>query len=181
MNCPTCQSALNPLRIGEVQIDECPECRGIWFDKGELTEARDEVDPDLRFMDFEIWNRREDFDIGTGPIDCPRCRDVPLRTVNFREPDIDIIFCPSCEGVWLHAGDFHKIHQTLRDEAASKSISDYAKMSLKEAGEILASPGKAMSEWKDLKAVLRMLRYRIFVENPKFRSMLMGLQKSLPL
>lgn len=27
---------------------------GIWFDKGELAEAKDEVDPDLRWLDFGI-------------------------------------------------------------------------------------------------------------------------------
>jgi hypothetical protein len=43
------------------------------------------------------------------------------------------------------------------------------------------NPQSFFSEWKDLKAVLRMLRYRVFVENPKIRNILMGIQKSLPL
>jgi hypothetical protein len=30
-------------------------------------------------------------------------------------------------------------------------------------------------------SVLRTLRYRVFVEHPKFRSILVGIQKSLPL
>lgn len=36
MNCPKCYE---PLRIAErqgVEIDYCPECRGIWLDRGEL-------------------------------------------------------------------------------------------------------------------------------------------------
>lgn len=181
MLCPTCRISTNPLKIGEVQIDECPQCRGIWFDKGELAETKDEVDPDLRFLDFEIWTRKDVFDIDTGRIDCPRCQRVSMQAVNFQEPDIDITFCPACEGVWLDAGDFEKIHQALREEALSKSVTGYVKSSLKEGAEIITSPGRVISEWKDLKAVLRMLRYRIFVENPKFRSILVGIQKSLPL
>lgn len=49
------------------------------------------------------------------------------------------------------------------------------------AADIFTNPGRFISEWKDLKAVLRMLRYRVFVENPKLRSILAGIQNSLPL
>lgn len=36
MNCPKCYE---PLRIADrqgVEIDYCPECRGVWLDQGEL-------------------------------------------------------------------------------------------------------------------------------------------------
>ena len=50
MDCPVCRQAMKPVKIGEVQIDECRQCKGIWFDKGELAEAKDKADPDLRFF-----------------------------------------------------------------------------------------------------------------------------------
>jgi hypothetical protein len=53
--------------------------------------------------------------------------------------------------------------------------------SIKEGSEIFTNPKRVISEWRDLKAVLRMLRYRVFTENPKVRSILAGIQKSLPL
>jgi len=181
MRCTMCREAMNPLKIGDVQIDECPHCRGIWFDKGELEEVKDDVDPDLRFLNFNIWSRKALFNVHDMPLTCPRCRNVSMRAVNFREPDIDFTFCPFCEGVWLNAGDFQKIIDAFSREAASKSVADYVKTSLKEGAEIFTNPKRLISEWKDLKAVLRMLRYRVFVENPKFRSILVGFQKSLPL
>ncbi len=36
MNCPKC---FEPLRIADrqgIEIDFCPDCRGVWLDKGEL-------------------------------------------------------------------------------------------------------------------------------------------------
>ncbi len=36
MNCPKC---FEPLRIADrkgIEIDYCPECRGVWLDRGEL-------------------------------------------------------------------------------------------------------------------------------------------------
>ncbi len=66
-------------------------------------------------------------------------------------------------------------------KANEDDLSDYVKASLKEVSEIFTNPKRVISEWRDLKAVLRMLRYRVFIENPKFRSILAGIQKSLPL
>ena len=181
MRCPTCRKSMKPLKIGDVQIDECRQCKGIWFDKGELAEAKDEVAPDLRWLDFGIWKKEARFHINDDPLKCPRCQKFNMRAINYQGPDIDFTFCPFCEGVWLNAGDFKQILDALGKEAATKSVSDYVKASLKEGAEIFTNPKRVISEWRDLKAVLRMLRYRVFVENPKFRSILVGIQKSLPL
>ena len=181
MHCPMCHEGMKPLKIGEVQIDECLQCRGIWFDKGELAEAKDEVDPDLRWLDFGIWKQEACFQINDEPLKYPRCQEVDMRAINYKEPDIDFTFCPFCEGVWLNADDFKQILDALGKEAATKSVSDYVKASLKEGSEIFTNPKRVISEWRDLKAVLRMLRYRVFIENPKVRSILAGIQKSLPL
>ncbi len=34
--CPRCGVRLTTKTIHDVEIDECPECQGIWLDKGEL-------------------------------------------------------------------------------------------------------------------------------------------------
>jgi Zn-finger nucleic acid-binding protein len=181
MKCPLCREAMKTLDIGDVSIDECSLCKGLWFDKGELEEFKDQVEPDLRFLDFEIWNRKALFNINEEPINCPRCRNVSIRSIKFQEPNLDIKFCPRCEGVWLDFGNFKDIIDAFQNEAETKSASEYAKASLKEASDIVMNPKNLISEWKDLKAVLRMLRYRVFVENPKIKSILVGIQKSLPL
>ena len=36
MKCPKCGADLNEVRKGQVMIDVCPDCRGIWLDAGEL-------------------------------------------------------------------------------------------------------------------------------------------------
>ena len=69
-----CHVAMKPLKIGDVQIDECRRCRGIWFDKGELAEVKDVVEPDLRWLDFGIWKEEALFHINDEPLKCPRCQ-----------------------------------------------------------------------------------------------------------
>lgn len=36
MNCPTCNVSLNMSQREGIEIDYCPQCRGIWLDRGEL-------------------------------------------------------------------------------------------------------------------------------------------------
>ena len=67
MKCPTCTST--PLVLSErqgIEIDYCPDCRGVWLDRGELDKIierassaintnRDDHDDDRR----DVWKKRE--------------------------------------------------------------------------------------------------------------------------
>lgn len=41
MRCPSCGSRLVELERSEILIDACPECRGVWLDRGELDRILD--------------------------------------------------------------------------------------------------------------------------------------------
>jgi Zn-finger nucleic acid-binding protein len=36
MNCPVCDARLRPIEKHNVEIDICPDCKGVWLDRGEL-------------------------------------------------------------------------------------------------------------------------------------------------
>jgi Zn-finger nucleic acid-binding protein len=36
MNCPSCNTNLTMADRNGVEIDYCPQCRGVWLDRGEL-------------------------------------------------------------------------------------------------------------------------------------------------
>lgn len=36
MTCPNCKNTLVMSERSGVEIDYCPECRGVWLDRGEL-------------------------------------------------------------------------------------------------------------------------------------------------
>lgn len=36
LRCPSCGARLVEVERSEVLIDACPECRGVWLDRGEL-------------------------------------------------------------------------------------------------------------------------------------------------
>ncbi len=35
-NCPNCNIAMQEIRRNEVLVDSCPQCRGMWLDRGEI-------------------------------------------------------------------------------------------------------------------------------------------------
>jgi uncharacterized protein len=63
MRCPSCNSRLVEVERSEVLIDACPQCRGIWLDRGELDKilakdrAMSSADPDEDFFG-EVEGRR---------------------------------------------------------------------------------------------------------------------------
>lgn len=36
MNCPNCSTKLHMTERKGIEVDFCPDCRGVWLDKGEL-------------------------------------------------------------------------------------------------------------------------------------------------
>ena len=36
MRCPRCDGALKETKVGDVSIDTCEKCGGVWLDSGEL-------------------------------------------------------------------------------------------------------------------------------------------------
>lgn len=45
MKCPTCDVALTMADRNGIEIDYCPQCRGIWLDRGELDKIIERAAP----------------------------------------------------------------------------------------------------------------------------------------
>jgi Zn-finger nucleic acid-binding protein len=50
MKCPVCQIDLHMTERQGIEIDYCPQCRGVWLDRGELDKLleRSSADRPLR-------------------------------------------------------------------------------------------------------------------------------------
>lgn len=107
MNCPKCRTgALVPTRVQAVEVDQCPQCRGIWFDEQELGHLLAAKPGDLKPL-----TRGNDAgtDYVTGA--CPRDGKGLLRVRSARDPQIVVDVCPHCRGIWLDGGEFGRLRQ----------------------------------------------------------------------
>ena len=65
MKCPKCQTDLMISDRQGIEIDFCPQCRGVWLDRGELDKiveraARYRDDDDERPLSDRRYDDRED-------------------------------------------------------------------------------------------------------------------------
>ncbi len=180
MQCPKCQKNMNQKKLQEVTIDECVQCKGIWFDSGEFREAKDQSEPDANWLDFDIWRHEDQFEFNAAALQCSKCTQK-MASVKYGSSPIEIDCCPNCHSVWLDQGEFKKIINHLNDEINKKSVSDYIKTSIQEGIEIFTGPEGMVSEWKDFITVMRMMQYRIFAASPSILSAITNAPKVNPL
>ena len=179
MKCPTCAVDLEVRLAGPVEVDECPKCGGAWFEDDELRQAKDAWDGDLNWIDFELWETWDSLDLRARELPCPSC-DRPLVAVHYADTGVEVDCCPSCRALWLEDGELAGILDALEAQVLTRSASEYVSASLREAREIVTGPESLSSEWKDFTTVLRLLQYRLLVENPKLAKALADLQSSSP-
>lgn len=66
VRCPLCEVTMREVDRRGVRIDVCPECRGVWLDRGELDKlletAAAEESPDMGLRRRSRYDRDDDFD-----------------------------------------------------------------------------------------------------------------------
>ncbi len=107
LDCPRCKHThLEEIELGEVPVDRCPCCAGIWFDNAEVGELTG------------LKNKLQVFEsivppsgLETEKILCPRCEGVPMRrlTMPIGKRNTTLYRCVSCLGTWLDRGELREI------------------------------------------------------------------------
>lgn len=179
MNCPKCNVDLTGKKVGSIDVDYCEKCDGVWFDSDELRNAKDETDPDLNWMDFEIWKHADKFRVKSSPVQCPAC-EISTAAIDYDSSNIEIDYCPNCKGIWLDKDEFTNIIAALTKELLTKSFPEYVSSSLEEAKELITGSESIISEWKDFSTVLRFMQYRMLIDNPNVEKAINNIQKTNP-
>lgn len=101
---------MDQVQLGEMEIDVCPACRGIWFDAEELMKAVKLDEAELAKMgDSAPTEPAGDQGWSQEPAFCPRC-SVALRQHRLvHDLAIMVDSCPAGHGVWLDKGEFPAI------------------------------------------------------------------------
>ena len=73
MECPSCNISLTERSVQDIKVNECQQCKGVWFEDGELREVKDIAEPDTNWMDFEIWKHEDRFASEPRNLACPKC------------------------------------------------------------------------------------------------------------
>jgi Zn-finger nucleic acid-binding protein len=173
-SCPQCKQPMRKSRVSSVEVDECPSCKGLWFDDEEQALAKDQTRPDLFWLDLELWKHREHFHASRRRLLCPDCAK-PLVGIEYGAARVVVDACAACHGIWLDKGEFQRILEALLEETSRKDVGDYLRETIEEARELLTGNEAFLTEWQDLRAVLKLLQLRFFVEHPRLLSLVSGM------
>jgi uncharacterized protein len=91
-----------------VEVDQCPDCRGIWFDDQELARLLVAGSANLKLIAGGRPNPADDARAGR----CPRDGRTLVRMRSARAPRLIVEVCAQCHGLWLDGGELAQILKT---------------------------------------------------------------------
>ena len=118
--CPRCRQILAPASLlegGRVQVDVCPQCRGIWFDEGELETILAVSAAEQARIDRQLISALACRNAGPGEVryvPCPVCSVIMNRCAHGHRSGVVADRCRA-HGVWLDGGEL----ETLFDWVAA--------------------------------------------------------------
>lgn len=123
MNCPSCHSALKPLNAPAAELDFCPACKGVWFDRDELKKFDNPEEQLPHEIDAPAATPENDYSEGARK--CPKCTDAVMCRRSFDVHDkVEVDQCLSCSGIWLDGGEVAAVRALYPSEEARTKVED---------------------------------------------------------
>ncbi len=176
MLCPLCKIELKKVIFYKTEVDYCSNCLGLWFEKDELRQTKDEKDKELSWVDIDLWKEKKKFKISEGIKMCPSCF-VPLYQINYGDSRISVDVCNLCQGIWLDRGEFKKIINYLKDKGNYEILNNYFKNLAKQTLEVFIGPEGFRSELNDFLVLFKVLEYKLLIKYPEIKKIISALSR----
>jgi len=140
--CPACAdpAALEPVALGGVSGERCPDCRGTWFPRGHLRRLLEASRPAAGAPEPAA----APLSVGVGPVRyrrCPLCGQLMHRQNHGRTSGVIVDLCRA-HGVWLDEGEL----AALQRYVASGGSADETPPPLPPP----PAPDRADAEWREV-------------------------------
>lgn len=108
MKCPKCDDeSLTRKLAGEIEVDHCHTCGGLWLDQNELPRLLELKPQEVR--DLRRGHGRVGDNSRRGK--CPHCGTELLRVISAQNHQVTVDKCAECRGVWLDGGELNALFQ----------------------------------------------------------------------
>lgn len=116
LKCPKCGHGMSEVSYGDITVDRCSHCLGLWFDTGEADQLKARWMGDTVDTGFADEGRKWD---SVEDIACPRCHRDMEKASDPKQPHIWYETCGE-HGLFMDAGEFTDYkHETLIDRFRS--------------------------------------------------------------
>jgi len=108
MNCPKCHSKFETITYGEIQVERCLGCQGLWFDMLEKEDlVKIEGSESIDIGNDQVGEEYDDM----RNINCPHCNVKMIPMVDKDQDHIKYESCPVCYGTYFDAGEFRDLKE----------------------------------------------------------------------
>jgi len=139
MVCPVCKYDMIVVEYRNIELDYCNNCKGVWFDSGELellVKSQGLEEPKA-FFDG-ILNSQEAAS-SEKKRNCPICGRKMKKTTIEEQPEILIDVCRDGHGLWFDGGEVAQLIRHLAGKHPPKLDSRGQVISFLE--EVFEAPG----------------------------------------
>ena len=118
MKCPKCQAECRGFQIEpNLTVDACRNCRGFWFDKGELGNIC-KTDIDLPFNE-NLSNGKQT------TRSCTKCFNGQLVEIEYLPgTELQLDVCQGCFGIWLDLNELGQVKQLAKTSTAKTTVTN---------------------------------------------------------
>ena len=102
LTCVKCTSVLDKARVGDVEVDLCPSCGGLWLDHGEIERLGRTRAEDLTRLRAALTGSATPEAPSETRTSCPACTGALNEVVL---GPVHVEYCGKCHGIFLDKGE----------------------------------------------------------------------------
>jgi uncharacterized protein len=113
MICPVCKKPMIVVEYHNIALDYCTDCKGVWFDSGELELLLESQSLEEPKAFFENILNSEEAISSEKKRRCPICGRKMRKTAIGAQPGLLIDICPDKHGLWFDGGEVTQLIKHL--------------------------------------------------------------------
>jgi len=123
MICPTCKSDMIVIEHERIELDYCTECKGVWFDSGELDLLLQSIDIDSGVSFLKDIINATEAESAEKKRKCPICSKQMKKVTAGQKQTVIIDVCQQGDGLWFDGGELAQLikHMSAKAEESSEA------------------------------------------------------------
>lgn len=122
--CLRCEGKqMQPVRHMNAEMDVCPSCSGMWFERDELDKLIAERAVDPEYPELAIVEALSSYR-GASKLCCPGCGLTLKRYELSPDSELDVEVCTNCYGIWIDRAKLEQAKAFYEAPRARKMIDE---------------------------------------------------------
>ncbi len=121
MKCPVCHVPMIVVEHEQIELDNCLDCAGVWFDAGELDLLLETMQVKGTVLSLDSILTSPEAQSDEKKRKCPICGKRMKKATVGHKPEVLIDVCPQGDGLWFDEGEVGQLITQLPDTSSEDS------------------------------------------------------------